>query len=323
MNEKVKMQDEKRVEARASRARRRRVRRRAFHIGMLAFFILTFSFLILPAQAQYGRPPESALPQGGTPDALKQVSIEQRLDAQAPLDATFRDEAGREVRLGDYFKAGKPVVLSLVYYECPMLCNQVLNGQVGMMDALRFNAGQEYEAVTVSFDARETPQIAAAKKATYIKRYGRAGAEAGWHFLTGDEANIRRLTDAVGFRYVWDEGSQQFAHASAVMVLTPEGKLSHYFYGIEYAPKDVRLALVEASSGRIGSPADKLILYCYHYDPTTGKYGAVVMNFMRLAGIVTVIGVIALVAILRRRGRDGDDGSDDQWDESVNVGGTA
>lgn len=279
--------------------------------------------LPLSVAAQYGRPPQSALPQGGTPDALKQVGIEQRLNAQAPLDATFRDETGREVRLGDYFKAGKPIILSLVYYECPMLCNQVLNGQVGMMDALRFNAGREYEAVTVSFDARETPQVAAAKKATYIKRYGRAGAEAGWHFLTGDEANIRRLADAVGFRYVWDEQSQQFAHASAVMVLTPEGKLSHYFYGIEYGPKDVRLALVEASSGTIGSPADKLILYCYHYDPTTGQYGAVVMNFMRLAGIVTVIAVIALVVILRRRGRDDGGGSDDKWDESVNVGGTA
>ncbi|HEX8476084.1 MAG TPA: SCO family protein [Pyrinomonadaceae bacterium] len=291
--------------------------------------LLTAYCLPLSVSAQYGRPPESALPQGGTPEVLKQVGIEQRLNEQVPLDITLRDETGRNVQLGEYFKAGKPVVLSLVYYECPMLCNQILNGQVGMMDVLSFNAGREFEAVTVSFDARETPAIAAAKKATYIKRYGRAGADAGWHFLTGDETNIKRLTEAVGFQYKWDEASQQFAHASALMVVTPQGRLSHYFYGIEYAPKEVRLALVEASSGKIGSPVDKLILYCYHYDPTTGKYGPVIMNFMRVAGVITVIALVALVLILRRR-HDGEGGGggggvdgEKKWDESVRVGGTA
>jgi protein SCO1/2 len=260
------------------------------------------------------------MPQGGKPEVLKRVGIEQRLNEQLPLDATFRDETGRTVRLADYFKQGKPVLLSLVYYDCPMLCNQVLNGQVGMMEALPFNAGREFTALTVSFDPRELPELAAKKRETYLKRYGRGGSEAGWHFLTGDEANIRRLTDAVGFQYLWDEGSQQFAHASAIMVVTPEGKLSHYFYGIEYSPKDTRLALVEASQGRIGSRVDQLLLYCYHYDPTTGKF-AVVISIMRVAGLLTLVGIAALLWVLWRRGKRERQGG--SWDESVNVGGTA
>ena len=253
------------------------------------------------------------MPQGGTPEVLKEITIEQRLGGQVPLDAVFRDETGRAVRLGEYF-GKKPVVLSLVYYECPMLCNQVLNGLVGTMEALKFTAGQEYDVVTVSFDARETPELAARKKETYLKRYGRDGAERGWHFLTGDKAEIDKLTEAVGFGYAWDTKSNQFAHASAIMVATPEGKLSHYFYGIEYAPKDVRLGLVEASAGKIGSPVDKLILYCYHYNPTTGKF-APVMMVIRTAGIVTVVGLAALIFVLARRGR--------RWDEGAVGGGTA
>ncbi|HVF28044.1 MAG TPA: SCO family protein, partial [Pyrinomonadaceae bacterium] len=229
--------------------------------------LLLTAFCLLPSvsSAQYGRPPESALPQGGKPEVLKEITIEQRLGEQVPFDATFRDETGRAVKLGDFF-GKKPVVVSLVYYECPMLCNQVLNGLVGMMEALKFTAGKEYDVVTVSFDPRETPELAARKKETYLKRYGRDGAESGWHFLTGDKAEIDRLTEAVGFGYAWDTNSNQFAHASAIMVATPEGKLSHYFYGIDYAPKDVRLGLIEASAGKIGSPVDKLILYCYHYN---------------------------------------------------------
>ena len=296
-------------------------------IAVLRLCLFTFTFCLLvaaPALGQYGRPPEHTLPQGGTPAVLTDVTIEQRLDERLPLDLPFRDEAGRQVRLGDYFREGRPVLLSLVYYECPMLCNQILNGMVGSLEALRFTVGQEFEVVTVSFDARERPELAARKKETYLRRYGRKGAEQGWHFLTGDEDSIKRLSEATGFKFVWDEKSEQFAHGSAIMVATPEGRLSHYFYGIEYAPKDLRLALVEASAGKIGSPVDKLILYCYHYNPTTGKYGPVIMNVIRLAGIVTVLGLVVLVLILRRW-RAGDSGGGDgrRVGEGVNVGGAA
>jgi len=282
----------------------------------VCLLLTAYCSLLTPVRAQYGRPPESSLPQGGTPEMLKAVGIEQRLNNKVPLDLSFRDEAGREVRLGEYF-GKKPVVISLVYYNCPMLCNQVLDGLVGTMQAMKFDAGKEYEVVTVSFDPRETPADAVQKKATYLKRYGRAGADAGWHFLVGDQKSIKGLTDAVGFNYAFDEKSNQFAHASAIMVATPEGKLSHYFYGIEYAPKDVRLSLVEASANKIGSPVDQLILYCYHYDPASGKYGPVVMNIMRVAGVATVIGVVVLLFALRKFNQ-----RRERWDERVNVGGT-
>src|SRR5687768_14303207 len=286
----------------------RQFRSRSFHgraaraVGVL---LLTAYCLPLTVFGQYGRPQQGTMPKGGTPEALKRADIEQRLDGQIPLDLAFRDEAGREVRLGEYFKSDRPVVLSLVYYECPMLCNQVLNGLVGTLEAVSFTPGEEFEIVTVSFDPRETPELAARKKETYLRRYRRQGADDGWHFLTGDKDSIERLTQAVGFGYYWDEQSQQFAHASAIMVATPQGRLSHYFYGIEYSPKELRLALVEASAGEIGSPVDKLILYCYHYDPTTGKYGPVIMNILRAAGVLTVAGVLALLFALRRRGRWG------------------
>jgi protein SCO1/2 len=229
------------------------------------------------------------------------VGIDQKLNEQIPLDAVFKDEQGHEVRLAQFF-GKKPVVLSLVYYDCPMLCTLVLNGMTGSLRRVAFNIGEQFEVVTVSFDPRETPQLAAAKKQVYLQRYDRAGAEAGWHFLTGDEANIKRLTEAVGFRYVWDEQTRQFAHASGIMVLTPEGKLARYFYGIDYAPQDLRFALVESSQDKIGTPVDALMLYCYHYDPATGKYGAVVMNIMQVAGVITLVLIGGLLLILRRRG---------------------
>ena len=238
----------------------------------------------------------------GLPPALKKVGIDQRLNDQLPLDAVFKDEHGSEVRLGQFFN-GKPVVLSLVYYTCPMLCNQVLNGMLGSFRQMSFNAGEQFEVVTVSFDTKETPQLAAAKKQTYMAGYNRPSGATGWHFLTGDDANIRRLTDAVGFRYTWDEQTGQFAHASGIMVATPEGKLARYFYGIDYPPKDLRLALVEASANKIGTPVDALMLYCYHYDPSTGKYGVVIMNVVRLAGVITIILIAGLLLLLRRIGR--------------------
>jgi protein SCO1/2 len=276
----------------------------AFFLQLSAYCLLTRAQPGMPQASSplYGARPESGPVAAGLPKALQKVGIDQKLNEQIPLDAIFKDEQGREVRLDQFFDK-KPVVLSLVYYDCPMLCTQVLNGMTSSFRQVSFTIGQEFEVVTVSFDPRETPQLAAAKKQTYLQRYGRAGAEAGWHFLTGDEPNIRRLTAAVGFRYVWDEQTNQFAHASGIMVLTPEGKLARYFYGIDYAPKDLRLGLVEASQNEIGTPVDALMLYCYHYDPATGKYGAVVMNIMRLAGIVTLALIGGLLLMLRKRSR--------------------
>jgi protein SCO1/2 len=239
--------------------------------------------------------------ESGLPPALKEVGLDQKLNAQLPLDATFRDEAGRTVQLREYFKGERPVILSLVFYECPMLCNQILNGLLSMMKGMSLKVGQDYEVVTVSFDAREGPELARRKKDGYVRSLNRPGAEEGWHFLTGDEANIKRVTEAVGFRYNYDAQTDQFAHASGIMVLTPDGHISHYFYGVEYAPRDVRLGLVEASAGRIGSPVDQILLYCYHYDPATGKYSWVI-NIYRWGGALTVVGIITLLLFLRRRG---------------------
>jgi protein SCO1 len=206
------------------------------------------------------------------------------------------------VQLEDYFRE-KPVVIALVYYSCPQLCNQVLNGLTSSLRTLSgFSIGKEFEVITVSFDARETSELAAEKKKPYIEWYKRDGAAEGWHFLTGDKAAIDRLAEAVGFQYAYDPQTDQFAHASGIMIATPQGKLARYFYGIEYAPKDLRLGLVEASKNKIGTPVDQLLLYCFHYDPTTGKYGPVIMNMIRLGGIVTILGMAALVLILRRRG---------------------
>lgn len=255
-----------------------------------------------PNSPLYGGAPESGSTSVGLPPVLKKVGIDQKLNEQVPLDLVFKDEQGREVRLGQYFK-GKPVVISLVYYTCPMLCNQILNGMLSSFRQISFNAGEEFEVVNVSFDPKDTPAIAAAKKQTYIKAYNRAGGEAAWHFLTGDETNIRKLADAVGFHYLYDTQTQQYAHASGIMIATPDGKLARYFYGVEYPPRDLRLGLVEASHRKIGNPVDTLMLYCYHYDPSTGKYGAVVMNIMRVAGVITLGVMVGMFFVLRRIGR--------------------
>jgi protein SCO1/2 len=292
-----------------------RARRALFAVCAL---VLAACCTQLTAVAQYAQPPVGPVPTGNSTEVLKKVGIDQRLGEQVPLDLRFRDEAGREVRLADYFGKGKPVVLTLVYYECPMLCNQVLNGTVGAFQALSFSAGKEFEVVTVSFDEREGPELAARKKETYLRRYKREGAEGGWHFLTGDKASVEALSRAVGFRYVWDEQSQQFAHASALMVATPGGKLSHYFYGIDYSPKDLRLALAEASEGKVGSPVDALLLYCYHYDPAAGHF-APVMGVLRAAGVLTVFGVVALLAYLARKTRR----DDERRDAGLKAGGVA
>jgi protein SCO1/2 len=234
---------------------------------------------------------------------LKEVRIEQKLNEQLPLDLIFRDESGQQVKLGQYF-GKKPVVLAFVYYDCPMLCTQVLNGMVTSFRVLPFQIGNEFDVVTVSFDPRETNTLAAAKKKVYIDYLPermQPGAQNGWHFLTGDQANIDKLTQVAGFHYRWDEATKQFAHGSAIMLTTPEGKLSRYFYGIDYSARDLRLGLIESSARKIGSPVDQLLLYCYHYDPSTGKYGGAVMRVMRVAGVITLLGILAMLLFLKPR----------------------
>ena len=294
-----------------TKAKQERIIERASRHPRITASFLLFALCLLPlafcleAYAQGGwtanGPGEPTTPSSGMPKALEKVNIEQRLNEQIPLDLTFRDESGESVRLGDYF-GKKPVVISLVYYSCPQLCNQVLNGLTSSLRTLSaFDIGKEFDVVTVSFDARETAELATEKKKTYIQWYKRDGAAEGWHFLTGDQQAIDRLTEAVGFHYAFDPQTNQFAHASGIMIATPEGRLARYYYGIEYSAKDLRLGLVEASNNKIGSPVDQLLLYCYHYDPATGKYGPIVINMIRLGGIATIIGMIALVLIMRRR----------------------
>lgn len=233
--------------------------------------------------------------QQGPPPALREVGFDQRLGGSVPLDLRFKDETGREVQLRDYFGT-RPVVLSLNYYACPMLCTVTLNGLASALNVLSsFDAGREFEVVTVSFDPSEGPELAAGKKAAYLSRYKRPTAEAGWHFLTGDAASIASLTSAVGFRYAWDEETKQFAHPAGVVVLTPEGRISRYLFGIEYAPKDLKLALMESTARRIGGFVDQAILYCYRYDPMTGRYSASIMGLMRLGGVLTLLALVGFV----------------------------
>jgi protein SCO1/2 len=253
-----------------------------------------------PAAAWNRDQPSPAPPAAEAPRILRDVGFDQHLGDTVPLDAVFRDESGRAVKLGDYF-GRRPVVLSLAYYDCPMLCTVTLNGLASALDVLAFEPGRDFEVVTVSFEPKETPELAAAKKAAYLRRYQRPGAAAAWHFLTGDAAQIRRLTGAVGFRYAWDERTKQYAHASGIMVLTADGRLARYLYGVEYAPKDLRFAIVEASQGRILSPVDRLLLYCYHYDPELGRYGKSVMALLRVAAVLTLGAIGAMIFGLRRR----------------------
>lgn len=243
--------------------------------------------------------------QFGLPAMVKGVGIDQNLNGQIPLELTFTDDTGQMVRLGQYFRQ-KPVVLALVYYECPMLCDMVLNGLTHSMEQVTLNLSGDFDVVTVSFNPKETWQLAAAKKANYVEKYQRKGAQQGWHFLTGQEENIKKLADAAGFHYKYDPITKQFAHASGIMVLTPEGKISRYFYGIEYKPRDLRLGLVEASQNKIGTFADQVLLFCFHYDPMTGKYGPVIANVTRGLASATVLGLGTFIFVLLRRERHGD-----------------
>jgi protein SCO1/2 len=264
--------------------------------------IALFGLVALRANAQLYQEPKGLGPANVKPAILEKVGIDQRLNAQLPLHTTFHDQSGRSVQLGEYFK-DRPVVLALVYYTCPMLCNEVLNGLTSSLKMLQFTAGKEFEVVAISINPTERPNDALEKRAGYLNRYRRPGAEAGWHFLTGEEKSIQAVAQAVGFRYTWDPAIKQYAHASAIMVATPEGKLAQYFYGISYSPKDLRLGLVEASKNQIGSLVDQLLLFCYHYDPSTGKYSAAVMRLVRMAGALTAISIIFFVVMLFRRER--------------------
>jgi protein SCO1/2 len=244
----------------------------------------------------------SAGAQSGLPAALTDVGWDQRIGEKLPLDVRVRDEAGRELPLGEYF-GKRPVVLAFVYYQCPMLCTLALNGLVSAMGVLSFEPGREYEVVTISFDPEDTAERAAANKRSYLNRLRRSGAQSGWHFVTASEEAVKQLTGAAGFRYAWDEPTRQFAHPAGIVVATPEGTLSHYLFGIEYAPRDLRYALVEASAGRLGTALDQAVLYCFSYDPATGRYGMVIMRVVRVAGIATVIALGGFVALMLRRER--------------------
>jgi len=232
------------------------------------------------------------------------ISFDQKLGAKAPLEAAFRDEAGRDVRLSDYFNRGKPVVLAFAYFECPMLCSMVLNGLVGSLKSITLEAGRDYDLVIVSIDPRDTPERARAKKATYTSLYGRPAAEEAFHFLTGGEDSIKALTQAAGFRYVYDPESGQFAHASGAVVVTPGGELSRYLYGIDFPPRDLRLAMVEAGQGTIGSATDRLLLLCYSYDPKKGKYSAIALGSVRVGGALTVVLLGGWLFAMSRRRRE-------------------
>jgi protein SCO1 len=266
--------------------------------------LATLLLLALPGLAAAQMGPVPPPPMAATPGVLQEVGFDQKLGDRLPLDVAFKDETGRDVKLGDYFGT-KPVVLSLVYYDCPMLCTLSLNGLAGALEVLSFVPGQEFVVLTVSFDPREGPVLAAAKKKAYMTRYKRPQADQGWHFLTGSKESIDRLTKAAGFRYVWDGETKQFAHPAGILVATPEGKIANYLFGVEYSPKDLRLALVEAAGGRIGNAVDQILLYCYQYNPHTGRYSSSILNLVRLGGLLTILALGGFILSTTRRSRGG------------------
>jgi protein SCO1/2 len=270
---------------------------------MFSLFVALFIALTMsPRVFAYPEAPDYV---SNNSQLLQKAGIDQKLNAQVPLDIPFKDSTGAPVTFGQYFHPGKPVVLAMVYYSCSMLCPMTMDGITKSLKELSTTAGKDYNVVFVSINPAETPEIAAAKKLEYTTEYNRPGSQDGWHFLTGDEANIHKLADAVGFRYFYDTRTQQFGHASAIMLLTPDGHMSRYFYGLEYAPEDLRLGLVEASQGHIGSLADAILLLCCKYDPTTGKYGVMVTRMLSIGGVLTILAVGSMIGffVIRDKNR--------------------
>jgi len=270
--------------------------------SLLAIALTLMSASAASAQGFY-RQPNPGAASGERPDIIKDIDFEQRLNAQLPLDAPFRDETGRVVQLHEYFHHDKPVVLALVYYECPMLCTQVLNGMISSLRVLRYTAGRDFDVVAISFNPKEGPGLARDKKRAYVDDYGRPGTENGFHFLTGDPASIEAVTNAVGFKYKYDPRILQYAHAAGLTLLTPEGRVSRYFYGIDFAPRDVQFGLMDASALKIGTLTEKVTFLCYHYDPTTGKYGLLISRLLQIGGILTMATMGAFWFVMLRRER--------------------
>ncbi len=264
---------------------------------LLLLFMLTGA--ASAQQAQEAGPPASELP-----PILREVGFDQNLNKQIPLDVTFKDENGQSVQVGQYFGA-KPVVLNFVYYDCPMICLQTLSSLASTLKVLSQEPGRDFEIVTVSFDPRETPALAFNKKKEFVERSDKPQIAGGWHFLTGTKDSIDRLTQAAGFRYVWDEPSKQFAHPTGIMVLTPSGRIARYLFGIDYGPRDLRLAILDASAGKVGSPIERVLLYCYHYDLTTGRYSLAIMRVVQIAGAATVFSIGMLIFVMTKRDRSG------------------
>jgi len=264
---------------------------------ILLIAVLLARPLALPAQTTPGG---VGRPAATMPPVLQNVGFEPELNRQVPLDVPFQDESGRSVQLRDYFHR-KPVVLAFVYYRCPMLCNQVQQGVVGALRMLSFNPGHDYEVAFISFDPRDTPEMAAEKKQAALSRFGRRETESGWRFLTGARESIDRVTEAANFRYSFSAKTNLFAHASGVLLLTPDGRISRYFYGVEYPGRDMRLGLVDASEGKIGTPIDHVLLFCYQYDPSTATYSAAILKLVRLGGVLTILCLVGGILIARRR----------------------
>ena len=270
-----------------------------------AISMLAVALLSAMAVAQVPPPPDVGTASNNRPVVLDQVKFEQHLNDQLPLDTVFQDDTGRTVKLGDLF-GKRPVILVFNYYSCPMLCSQVLNGLTATLASMKFTVGKEFDVVAISIDPRETAAMAADAKSHYTFRYGRKGSESGWHFLVGDQKNITAAASAAGFKYAWDDRSKQFAHPSGIIVVTPQGRLAQYYYGIEFSARDLRLATIESSQEHIGTVIDSVTLFCYHYDPATGKYGAVVMNMLRAGAVLTLALVGGMMFVLLRRERHGE-----------------
>jgi protein SCO1/2 len=266
--------------------------------------LLALLALAQPVRAQGLAPDDAGDPAKAKPGVLSQIGIDQHLNQQIPLHLVFNDESGREVQLGEFF-GKRPVILAMVYYECPMLCTQVLNGLVSALGVINFDVGRQFDVVAVSINPKETPALAAQKKQVYVDRYKRPQSASGWHFLTGKEENIKQLAAAIGFRYAFDPAIQQYAHGAGVELLTPKGVLSKYFYGIEFSARDIRFGVIEASDERIGTPIDDVLLLCYHYDPSTGKYGAAALGAIRIGAVATMLGLGTFLFVSLRKERAG------------------